>query len=324
MENLPTQLDSRFDAPKDLAQVETELEAMRQQLISDEAKIQKLADASEEAMSMQLLELGGVNLLHETLEKLENYGKTPDDVRWVGGFNTDDGSSDMIWFGWDHFASIANDYYDNYYGRIEVEVKLIVGDDWWLERREYDGSEWWEYQIFPGKPSEHEYKQIKSPFCESRIAENLIDKEIDEINVELAELRLKEAMTTDAYGEEEEHALLENINAQIMDLNVRLFELETSDYEDFCMKVKTWLGSGHEDGVETAAIVISERVKRYKNPEKRLRRTLERVYDGLCEYGYGWSRDRSNVMLQRYKELERMFTVGLRERGLSKTDDQES
>jgi len=27
-----------------------------------------------------------------------------------------------------------------------------VGDDWWLERHEYDGSEWWVFQKLPIKP----------------------------------------------------------------------------------------------------------------------------------------------------------------------------
>jgi hypothetical protein len=28
----------------------------------------------------------------------------------------------------------------------------IVGDDWWLERHEYDGAEWWEYKTKPSMP----------------------------------------------------------------------------------------------------------------------------------------------------------------------------
>lgn len=26
---------------------------------------------------------------------------------------------------------------------------MVVGDDWWLERHEYDGSEWWEFKRLP-------------------------------------------------------------------------------------------------------------------------------------------------------------------------------
>ena len=31
---------------------------------------------------------------------------------------------------------------------------MVVGNNWWLERHEYDGSEWWEYKQFPVKPEE--------------------------------------------------------------------------------------------------------------------------------------------------------------------------
>lgn len=30
---------------------------------------------------------------------------------------------------------------------------MIVGDDWWMERHEYDGSEWWEFKELPKKPT---------------------------------------------------------------------------------------------------------------------------------------------------------------------------
>lgn len=26
---------------------------------------------------------------------------------------------------------------------------VLVGDDWWIERAEYDGSEWWEFKSIP-------------------------------------------------------------------------------------------------------------------------------------------------------------------------------
>jgi len=39
------------------------------------------------------------------------------------------------------------------------EVSLTVaGDDWWLERHGYDGSEWWEFKTLPKKS---EFKEAK-------------------------------------------------------------------------------------------------------------------------------------------------------------------
>ena len=40
--------------------------------------------------------------------------------------------------------------YDNGFGGAEVHGDLkIVGNDWWMERGEYDGSEWWEFKTLP-------------------------------------------------------------------------------------------------------------------------------------------------------------------------------
>lgn len=88
-----------------------------------------------------------INLLEETLKALSSNGKTPEDVLWVGDhyYKTT----------WDDFASIANFNYDNGYGGNEIEDSLyIVGDNWWLERGEYDGSEWWEFKTTPKCESE--------------------------------------------------------------------------------------------------------------------------------------------------------------------------
>lgn len=95
-----------------------------------------------------------MNLLAETLEILSMYGKTPTDVRWVG-HRPREGVSESTPFGtWDDFARFANFEYDPGYGGNEVEGELvIVGDDWWLERGEYDGSEWWEFTMLPQRPA---------------------------------------------------------------------------------------------------------------------------------------------------------------------------
>ena len=56
---------------------------------------------------------------------------------------------------WDNFSSNANFSYDNGYGGEEIPLDLIVvGKDFWLERHEYDGSEWWEFKSMPDEPEE--------------------------------------------------------------------------------------------------------------------------------------------------------------------------
>lgn len=63
------------------------------------------------------------------------------------------------WCTWDEFAAKANEVYDSGYGCECVDRELkVVGDDWWLERHEYDGSEWWE---FKQKPTQTEKVDVR-------------------------------------------------------------------------------------------------------------------------------------------------------------------
>ena len=83
-----------------------------------------------------------MNLLDETLQALWENGKTDNDVLYVESFplKTD----------WKSFKLNANFDYDNGYGSNKISLNLkIVGDGWWLERDEYDGSEWWEFKVHP-------------------------------------------------------------------------------------------------------------------------------------------------------------------------------
>ena len=86
-----------------------------------------------------------INLLKETIMFLAKIGKTLEDVLWIGG-------NDFT-ISKDDFIHLANVEYDNGYGINYVPRDLkLVGSDWWIQRREYDGSEGWEYMTFPTKP----------------------------------------------------------------------------------------------------------------------------------------------------------------------------
>lgn len=102
-----------------------------------------------------------MTLLAETVEKLTAHGKSPSDVRWVGirhpdwmaTINPTKATEALPTGSWDDFAGFADFEYASGYGRNEVSGELvIVGNDWWLERGEYDGSEWWEFKTLPRKP----------------------------------------------------------------------------------------------------------------------------------------------------------------------------
>ena len=85
------------------------------------------------------------NLLHETIGALKKNGKTEKDIKWIG--------SNEVEIPQEMFFKMADTVYDSGYGGQEVASDLmIVGDDWWLERHEYDGSEWWEFKTIPNKP----------------------------------------------------------------------------------------------------------------------------------------------------------------------------
>lgn len=92
------------------------------------------------------------NLLKETLEKLSENGKSQTDVRWVGTRDMRYASRTLACGSWEDFAGFADFDYDAGYGGHEIDLALVVvGDDWWLERGEYDGSEWWEFKTLPQK-----------------------------------------------------------------------------------------------------------------------------------------------------------------------------
>jgi len=101
-----------------------------------------------------------MNLLKETLDILKSHDKSPSDVLWVG---TPEASylreisghrnSPAPFGSWAEFEKFADFAYDEGFGGANVNGDLlIVGEDWWLERGEYDGSEWWEFKTLPQKP----------------------------------------------------------------------------------------------------------------------------------------------------------------------------
>lgn len=102
------------------------------------------------------------NLLNETIEVLAKNNKTIEDIKWIG--------SNKYRVDIKKFIEIADVQYDSGYGAPQVaEDLIIVGENWWLERHEYDGSEWWEYKSFPVMPD----KEIELKALTIDQAENL-------------------------------------------------------------------------------------------------------------------------------------------------------
>lgn len=113
-----------------------------------------------------------MNLLNETMEALYDFGKTIDDVEWIG--------SKDITIPVENFLEVANDYYDNGFGSAMVADDLVVvGDGWWLERYEYDGAESWVFKTAPKKPSiEHKVDKVISKYWGGSL-EDIIEEDLD-------------------------------------------------------------------------------------------------------------------------------------------------
>jgi hypothetical protein len=82
--------------------------------------------------------------LDETIRKIEESGKTEEDVHHVVVYNKT--LKLPVCVTWETFRKIAKDVlYDSGYGSEEIFVgcKVIFNDGCWLKRESYDGSEWW-------------------------------------------------------------------------------------------------------------------------------------------------------------------------------------
>ena len=89
-----------------------------------------------------------INLADEIIHIFNRYGYTREDIDWVG---CEDFTVDTDWF----FALADDTMYDNGYGSPVVPTALLIvmKDGSWFDRREYDGSEWFELHRAPSKPA---------------------------------------------------------------------------------------------------------------------------------------------------------------------------
>lgn len=97
-----------------------------------------------------------INFLHETMSDIAQAGKNyQGSIRFIG-------SADGVWgCTWEEFTKLADFEYDPSYGAAEIPQDFIIvfDDGSYMERGEYDGSEWWNYHTTPAVPTT--YKTIK-------------------------------------------------------------------------------------------------------------------------------------------------------------------
>lgn len=87
-----------------------------------------------------------INAYCELQDTLLDYGYDVDDIATVGDFLTFD-EYDVQEF----LDCLKGIVYDNGYGCVYFRrgIKLIMTDGTWIEREEYDGSEWWTHRSVP-------------------------------------------------------------------------------------------------------------------------------------------------------------------------------
>lgn len=80
-----------------------------------------------------------INLKEETLEMMDLFDKTVDDIAWIGGYTF----SIPV----DLFFELADVEYDDDYGsqKVAKDLKIVFKDNTAMYRREYDGKEWWQF-----------------------------------------------------------------------------------------------------------------------------------------------------------------------------------
>lgn len=77
------------------------------------------------------------------------YGNDYDDDRCIIELHSNRNEQDELSF----LESLAAINYDNGYGGQELFGTIVYKDGTWLERGEYDGSEWWEHRKLPTEES---------------------------------------------------------------------------------------------------------------------------------------------------------------------------
>lgn len=96
--------------------------------------------------------MGMTNAYDELMQDLKFIGKTTDNILWatLGGYEIPLKN---------YLNTMKTINYNSGYGSAEFDEDAIVmfDDGSWLERAEYDGSEWWVHKEVPARPRRTRY-----------------------------------------------------------------------------------------------------------------------------------------------------------------------
>lgn len=98
-----------------------------------------------------------INLAEETITALHRHSYNMYDIAWIGNRDYTVPINEF-------FDIAMHTNYNNGYGSsaIAEDLLIVMKDDSYFQRREYDGSEWWEYVPVVKKPSEQKHFNCKS------------------------------------------------------------------------------------------------------------------------------------------------------------------
>ena len=90
-----------------------------------------------------------MNVFTELERHFETNGKHNEDVLWYRIYVNDHKLTGDGSFTQEHLDLMKTIDYDDGYGSQELGGTIVFKDSSWLERGEYDGSEWWDYKSTP-------------------------------------------------------------------------------------------------------------------------------------------------------------------------------
>lgn len=97
-----------------------------------------------------------MNLKNETLQIMKEHTLTPEDIDFITVDIAKErfGKEETFLVDTSEFWKLADEDYDEGFGGYEVALSLqiVFKNGSWLERHEYDGSEWWEFKSTPQRP----------------------------------------------------------------------------------------------------------------------------------------------------------------------------
>lgn len=105
-----------------------------------------------------------INAKEELLKALQRSGKSIEDIEFAGVYYNcsnydigEIGGAGCVTEDTDFLLDFLNFSYDADFGMQYIDGYILFSDGSWLERREYDGAEWWKFMTLPTKESIEDY-----------------------------------------------------------------------------------------------------------------------------------------------------------------------